>query len=106
MKVGKVIKANEKGQIVIPKEYRDRFGIRSDVSLHIVPQKGGLLLYPIVDVVPDLEEQTFDRDRFLKILDETRGAWAETEDWEEWGRREKAQRKLELKATRRGKKKW
>ena len=104
MKSGKIVKANSKGQIVIPKEYRDRLGITSDVPLHVVPHGKSLLLYPIVDI-PDPETQEFDRERLKKALDKTRGALAHI-DWEEYDRQEREQRKLELKATREGKKPW
>lgn len=41
----------------------------------------------------------------LEILEKTRGAWA-NEDWEEYDRREKARRKLELVATKKLREAW
>lgn len=105
MKSGKVIKANNKGQIVIPKEYRDRLGITSDVPLHVVPHGKSLLLYPIIDI-PEPEKGTYDKGKLLQALERLRGAWAESEDWKEYDKKEQEQRKLELKATREGKKPW
>ena len=38
------MKLMERGQVTIPKKYRDRYGIRPGTELDIVPKKEGLLI--------------------------------------------------------------
>ncbi len=38
------MKIMERGQITIPKKYRERYGIRPGTEIDIVPQKEGLLI--------------------------------------------------------------
>ena len=38
------MKILERGQLTIPKKYRDRYGIRQDTELDILPTENGLLI--------------------------------------------------------------
>ena len=38
------MRVSERGQITIPKKLRDRFGMRRNVEVEIVPADGGLLI--------------------------------------------------------------
>lgn len=38
------MRVSERGQITIPKRLRDRFGMRHNVEVEIVPAEGGLLI--------------------------------------------------------------
>ncbi|MDE2981331.1 MAG: AbrB/MazE/SpoVT family DNA-binding domain-containing protein [Gemmatimonadota bacterium] len=38
------MRVSERGQITIPKRLRDRFGMRHNVEVEIVPADGGLLI--------------------------------------------------------------
>lgn len=94
MKIGVVTQSNEKGQIVIPKEYREALGIDSSVSLNIVLQEDGLFVHPVTEVV---RTKKMSKSDYLAILKKTQGTWAESEvDWEE---QQKKQKKIERKVT-------
>lgn len=99
MKVGIITKPNQKGQIVIPKEYRDALGINEKVPLNIILRDQALFIYPVIDVTTATERREQD---FLEILKKTKGVWA-GDSWEET---QKKRRKIELEAAkkRRGKK--
>ena len=66
----------ERGQVTIPKKYRDRYGIRPGTELDIVPKKEGLLIVkkkmnqnPFREVYGILGKES-DTD---KIIEELRG---------------------------------
>jgi AbrB family looped-hinge helix DNA binding protein len=72
MKVGKVTKATQKGQIVIPKEYRDALSVREGTPLHITLKGQGIYIQPIHDII-----HTEERDEsYLEVLERTQGALA------------------------------
>jgi len=98
MKIGSVVKTNQKGQIVIPRDFRDELGIDSTVSLNLILRGGGIYIYPIEEVVSSLERE----DSYLKILEKTRGSWGK-EDWKNLRRK---RRRIELAASKRRKRKW
>lgn len=99
MNIGVITYPNQKGQVVIPKRMRDALGFAPGVAINIVPRDNGVYLFP----VNTLSDKTADETTaFLKILDKTRGSWA-NDDWPET---EKRRRKIELDATRRRKKAW
>lgn len=101
MKVGKISFANKKGQLVIPKKYRDELGITDETPLHIVKNEAGLLIYPLAEVpVPSAKQ--WDKKAYEHLLVASQGAWGD-EGWQEG---EERQRDVELKATREGKKEW
>lgn len=75
--------------VTLPK----KLGIKPGQKLEIKKSKNGATL--------KLEKKK----SLLEILEETRGTWA-NEDWEDYDRREKARRKLELVSAKRMKKAW
>ena len=100
MKIGILTKPNEKGQIVIPKEIRDRLDISKDTGLNILVGDTGFYVYPI--------NQVFMRKNmgssYLELLKRTQGAWGKETLVEK--RRRLKQRKIELKASERRKNAW
>lgn len=99
MKVGILATPNEKGQIVIPQEYRKALGINSAVSLNIVLRGGGIYIYPIEGVIT----KTGQEDSYSKILERTRGAWRDDNTWDDT---EKRRKKIEIAAAKKNKKAW
>lgn len=75
--------------VTLPK----KLGIKPGQKLEIKKSKNGLTL------------RLNKRENLLEILRKTQGAWADI-DWEEWEKREKQRRKIELAATIRNKKAW
>ncbi|VAX35333.1 hypothetical protein MNBD_UNCLBAC01-615 [hydrothermal vent metagenome] len=97
MKIGSITKANEKGQVVIPKEIRDTLGIDSGVSLNLLIRGKGIYIYPVVDVIGAADEEN----AYLKILEQTRGTWKEEDS-----SLRKKKRAVELKASKDRKHAW
>ena len=58
MKVGILSQPNEKGQVVIPKAIRDALAIDEDVSLNITLRGRGIYMYPIKEVVGQIDEES------------------------------------------------
>lgn len=100
MKIGIIARPNEKGQIVIPKEIRDKLGIDSTSILNISIAGAGIYVHPVDAVYTKTETKS----AFLAILEKTKGALAH-ENWIEWEEREKNQRKVEAAAVK-NKKAW
>lgn len=98
MNVGFITKPNQKGQIVIPKEYRDKLNIGAHSTLNIVLRGQVIQLYPVNKVIADVERE----DSYVEILKKTQGAWAD----ENWDTLTAKRRQLELKAARQRKKAW
>ena len=98
MKVGTITKTNNKGQIVIPKEMRDDLGIGLNMPLNLIPRGGGLCIYPIKEVVGNLESEN----SYSEILAKTQGTWAN----DNWDKTRIKRRKIELKASQLRKKAW
>lgn len=98
MKIGIITRANSKGQIVIPKKYREQVGIKKDIPLNIVVEGSYITIHP-VKAVFSANSLT---EKYLKILKQTQGSWA-GDDWQET---EKKRRTLELKATKKNKQVW
>jgi len=98
MKIGAIVRPNQKGQIVIPKEFRDKLGIDANVTLNLVLRGGGIYLYPIEEVIGVVESE----DSYLRILEKTKGSWKD----ENWAKLRKKRRRLELSASRIRKKQW
>jgi len=99
MKVVNVTTTNQKGQLVIPKEMRDKLGIDSSVPLNLVLRDNGIYIAPIEAVITKAEKE----ETYLDLLAKTKGGWSKSGDWEET--REK-RKKIELKASEERKKKW
>lgn len=99
MNIGIITTPNKKGQIVIPKKYRDALEIDDTVPLNLVLQEKAIFIYP----VRKINESKVDNKAFLELLKKIKGSWADDKDW---GKREKKRRKMELAASKRRKKEW
>lgn len=71
MKIGKLTNTNSKGQLVIPQEYRNLFGITEEITLNIAPKATGIFIQPIEKVVPNVPTT----DMYGQILKRTTEAW-------------------------------
>ena len=100
MKIGTLVVANEKGQIVIPKAMREAVGIGEDTWLQMVTSGESIVMYPITDVVRRWGSRTAFRD----VLVRTAGAWGPMSQAEK--AREKQRRKIELEAAKRRRQAW
>ena len=89
---------NSKGQIVIPKKFRDKLNINEKVPLTIQLKEDGVTIKPLRKSVTSEEN----RKLTIEILKSTAGAWA----GDNWPETEKRRRKIELAASRRRKKAW
>lgn len=99
MKVGIIIKPNQKGQIVIPKEIRRSLGIGVHTPLNVLQRGEGVYLYPIRGVIDYPQNES----SYSAILKRTKGAWR---DEGYTGIREKKRRGIELEASKRRKQAW
>lgn len=99
MKIGAFTIPNDKGQIVIPKQFRNALGITSETPLNLVLRAGGIYIYPIDEVLTKLETES----SYLAILEKTQGSWADDKSWEKTAKR---RRKIEQAASLRRKKAW
>ena len=70
------MRISERGQITIPKRFRDRFGMNRDVEVEITPTEHGLLIqkrsaaqHP-VERISGILDGDFDVDQYIE---ETRG---------------------------------
>lgn len=98
MNVGTITRPNEKGQIVIPKEFRNTLGINVDVPLNLIMRGRGIYIYPITEVVSMVDAES----SYLKILEKTKGGWGK----ENWYTVRGKRKKLELSASRKRKQQW
>lgn len=99
MKVGIIIKPNQKGQIVIPKEIRRSLGIGVHTPLNVLQRGEGVYLYPVRGVIDYPQGES----SYSAILRRTKGAW------EDGGHREmleKKRRDIEREASKRRKQAW
>lgn len=97
MKIGIILNPNEKGQVVIPKEIREKLGINSDTPLNVVLRGSGIYIYPIEGIISRSKVEN----SYLKTLGKTKGVWAKIET----GPTAK-KRHLELSAAARRRKTW
>lgn len=96
MKIGTITQPNKKGQIVIPKEYRDRLGINDTTPLNVVLKGNAIYLYPVEEILTAAESES----SYVKVLEKTQGKWAGVEE------HTKNKRALELKASKKRKRAW
>ncbi len=68
------MRISERGQITIPKRFRDRFGMNKDVEVEITPTDRGLLIqkrstaqHP-VERVSGILDGSFDVDRYIEEI--------------------------------------
>ena len=71
------MRISERGQITIPKRFRDRFGMNKDVEIEITPTEHGLLIqkrsaaqHPVerVSGILDGIDGNFDVDRYMEEI--------------------------------------
>lgn len=62
------VKTNSKGEIKIPIEFRKFLGINPKISIKMIIQGRGLLIYP---VIPRVKKENF----YLKVFSKTKGTW-------------------------------
>lgn len=98
MNVGVVTRPNEKGQIVIPKEFRDNLGIDANVLLNLIMRGRGIYVYPISEVVTTIDAES----SYLNVLEKTKGTWQK----ENWSKLRNKRKKLELAASKKRKQEW
>lgn len=98
MKIGIITSPNEKGQVVIPKVYRDKLGITSQIKLNILLQDDFLSIHPIHEI--GSRSTVDENEAFLAVLKKTQGTWGKTSITD------KKREALELKETQKNKKVW
>ncbi len=98
MNLGVITQTNIKGQLVIPKKYREELGIDENVSLNVIKTDLGIMIYPIREVVVEGETEN----SYEKMFEKTLGSW--TGDY--WGKQEKKRKRIEIEAIRKSKQKW
>jgi AbrB family looped-hinge helix DNA binding protein len=104
MKVGYIVKPNKKGQIVIPQEVREQLNIDENSTLNLVLRDKSVFIYQVKSVNTTEEED--ENTAYLKVLEKTAGAWAESEDWNDWDKREEERRAKELKSVNEARNEW
>lgn len=98
MKLGIIIKSNEKGQLVIPKDLREKLGIEPDSLLHVVLRGDGIYIYPVHGIIKDTKNEN----SYVKVLERTKGTWAQAVNNGASG----TKRQLELEASTKRKRAW
>ncbi|MEK7188718.1 MAG: AbrB/MazE/SpoVT family DNA-binding domain-containing protein [Patescibacteria group bacterium] len=98
MNLGTVTRPNSKGQIVIPKKFRDELGIDKDVLLNITFQGNGFYVTPLEKSLVTSDSRKI----LLEVLKMTAGAW-KGDDWPET---EKKRRKVELAVAKKRRSAW
>lgn len=93
-----ITQPNSKGQIVIPKKFRDELGIDEEMFLSLSLRGNGIYLTPFEKTVPSKNSRAL----FVEILKKTAGSWA----GDSWPETEKRRRKIELAASKRRKNAW
>jgi AbrB family looped-hinge helix DNA binding protein len=66
-----ITQLNAKGQVAIPKEFREALGINKDVALNMIVRGKSICIYPIADVLSTTQNES----SYLKILEKTQGSW-------------------------------
>lgn len=100
MNVGTFTTPTARGQIVIPAAMRKSLGINEDTLLQIKVVGDGIYLHP-AHVIPKLQG---DNGALLAVLQRVKGSWGPETPEEK--KQAKAQRRLELAATRKSKAAW
>lgn len=77
MNLGVITQTNNKGQLVIPKSYRDALGINPGIPLQILLKSDGLY----VRMVENIITKNTGSDLYLQLLDNSVGSWA-NDNWD------------------------
>lgn len=97
MKIGTITQPNKKGQIVIPKEYREKLGINPKTPLNLVLKGNAIYMYPVEEILTTGESEI----SYLKVLEKTQGKWTGR-----FKHQSAKKRAFELKASSRRKRAW
>ena len=98
MNIGIVARPNSKGQIVIPKKFRDELGIEEGVLLNLTLRGNGVYISPIEKTVASSPS----REMSFEILKKTAGAWG-GDTWEET---DEKRHEIEIEASKTRKRAW
>lgn len=98
MNLTTIAKPNSKGQIVIPKKFRQELNIDENVFVNLILKTDGVFITPL-----NRPQTSSDSNKiFQNVLKMTAGAW-KGDDWEET---EKRRGQIEIKAAKARKQKW
>jgi len=100
MKVGTITTPNQKGQIVIPQQYRVKLGITPQTPLNIMLRGGILYVYPVKEVIGAFDTEL----SYEQILKRTQGAWGP--ETKEDKKRAVQKKKIGLSSSQRRKQAW
>ena len=64
MNIGIITKPNQKGQIVIPQQYRQALDINQNIWLNLVLKKNRITIYPIKELIAPVKSE----DNYYYIL--------------------------------------
>ena len=98
MNLGIVTKPNAKGQVVIPKKFRDELGIDKEVLLSLTLKGRGIYITPLERTLASKDSRSL----FLEVLKKTAGSWT----GDNWLKTEKRRKKIELAASGKRKNAW
>lgn len=98
MNLTTIAKPNSKGQIVIPKKFRQELNINETVFVNLILKPNGVLISPL-----NKSTITGDSEKiFQEILKSTSGAWKN----DDWDATEKRRGKIEIQASKSRKSEW
>ncbi len=98
MNLGVITQTNDKGQLVVPKSYRDILGINPKVPLQLLLKTDGFYVRIIENVITANTGSNL----YLQLLDNTAGAWAD----DSWIQTQVKRKLIEKKASLSRKKIW
>lgn len=98
MKVGIITQTNEKGQIVIPKKFRDALAISPHTHLYITITGTNLSIAPIKDIVT----REYTRDVLVTLLTKTQGSWQD----DDFAKTQRKREQIEKEAAKKRRKTW
>jgi len=96
--IGTIVTPMERGQITLPKEYRDKLGITPKTHINVTLEEDKIVLTPLNRVIDNLSSYVIkpkvSRKEYVKILKKIKGVyWTKSDD-------------LALKRMRAKEKKW
>lgn len=82
---GTIVTLLPRGQITIPKTYRDELGITSDTPLNITLRKDSIIIKPLMAVIREMNFTTVKpkvcKEEYLKIIKNMKGVhWTREDD--------------------------
>ncbi len=98
MNLTTIAKPNSKGQIVIPKRFRQELNIDENVFVNLILKPDGVLISPLNKSNISSDSKII----FQEILKSTSGAWKD----DDWQKTEEKRRKIEIRSAKSAKSKW